>query len=142
MKDTAHHATYLQLLDDQPAPVDSHLDEIKRERIVRGAEQKKGLLSELTAKLDQVNHDLTYAFFSREMEDNIFPSNDTPTGQSHGMQLYDSEVVIDAKLAKELEKKTREQSTLNLWHNQRKLRITASIMKCAIEGSALVAQLL
>ena len=63
------------------------------------------------------------------MEDNIFPSNDAPTGQSHGMQLYNSEVVIDAKLAKELEEKTQEQSTLDLWHNQRKLRITASIMK-------------
>ena len=63
------------------------------------------------------------------MEDSTFPSNDIPTEQSHGMQLYNSEVVIDAELAKELEEKTREQSTSDLWHNQRKLRITASVMK-------------
>ena len=32
---------YLQLLDDEPAPVDTHLDEIKKERVLRAAEQKK-----------------------------------------------------------------------------------------------------
>ena len=111
---------------NQPLLIVSHLDEIKRERIARAAEQKKRLLGELAAKLDQVNHDHTYACFSREVEDSTFPTNDTPTGQSHGMQLYNNEVVIDAKLAKELEEKTREQSTSDLWHNQRK---TASIMK-------------
>jgi len=45
------------------------------------------------------------------------------------IQLYNNEVVIDASVAKVLEEKTREQSSSNLWHNQRKLRITASIMK-------------
>jgi len=43
---------YLQLLDDEPAPVDSHLDEIKKERVMRASEQKKRLLNELAAKLD------------------------------------------------------------------------------------------
>ena len=62
-------------------------------------------------------------------EDSTFPNNDTPSGQLHGMQLYKSEVVIDGKQAKELEEKTREQASSDLWHSQRKLRITASIMK-------------
>ena len=120
---------YLQLLDDEPAPVDTHLDEIKKERVLKAAEQKKKLLNELAAKLDQVNHDHTYASCSREVEDSTFPSNDTPSGQLHGMQLYKSEVVIDGKQAKELEEKTREQASSDLWHSQRKLRIIASIMK-------------
>jgi len=64
------------------------------------------------------------------VEDGTFPNSDRPPtiGQSHGMQLYNSKVVIDAKLAKELH---LEEKTLraDLWHNQRKLTITASIMK-------------
>lgn len=63
------------------------------------------------------------------MEDSTIPTNDTPVGLSHAMQLYNSEVIIDPKLAEELEEKTREQSTSDLWHSQRKLRITASIMR-------------
>ena len=31
---------FLQLLDDKPAPVDSHLDEIKKERLAQAAKQK------------------------------------------------------------------------------------------------------
>ena len=56
-----------------------------RERIAQAAEQKQRLLGELAAKLDEVNHDHTYACFSREVEDSTFPRNDTPAGQSHGM---------------------------------------------------------
>jgi len=41
---------YLQLLDDEPAPSYSHLDEIKKERVIRAAEQKKKLLNELAAR--------------------------------------------------------------------------------------------
>jgi len=94
---------FLQLLDDKPAPVDSHLDEIKKERLAQAAKQKQRLSKELAAKLDHVNHDHTYAVFSGEVEYSSFPSNDSPTHESHGMQLYNSEVVIDVKLAKELE---------------------------------------
>ena len=120
---------FSQLLDDEPAPVDSHIDEIRKERVVRAAEQKKKLLNELAAKLDQVKHDHTYASFNPQMEDDTIPANDTPAGLSHVMQLYNSEVVLDAKQIEELEEKTRGQSTSDLWHSQRKLRITASIMR-------------
>jgi len=56
-------------------------------------------------------------------------NNDSSMGQLHGIQLYNSELAISASQAKELEEQTRDQSTSDLWHNQRKLRITASIMK-------------
>jgi len=120
---------YLQLLDDEPAPGDSHLDKIKKERVMRVSEQKKKLLNELAAKLDQVTHDHTYASLSKGVEDTMSLNNDTSMGQLHGIQLYISEVAISASQAKELEEQTRDQSTSDLWHNQRKLRITASIMK-------------
>jgi len=103
---------------------------LMKERVIRAAEQKKKLLNELAAKLDQVHHDHTYVSLSREVKEATFPNNNTPRGQMHScIQLYNNEVVIDASVAKVLEEKTREQSSSDLWHNQRKLRITASIMK-------------
>lgn len=44
-------------------------------------------------------------------------------------QLYEHQVVLDAKAAAELKKKTQKQAILELWHSERKLRITASVMK-------------
>jgi len=72
---------YLQLLDDEPAPVDSKLDEINKERLIQATKQKKKLLNELVAKLDQVNHDHTYAFLSREVEEATFSNENTPGGK-------------------------------------------------------------
>ena len=44
-------------------------------------------------------------------------------------QLYESKVVLSSKEALELEIKTRQQASSELWHGERKLRITASVMK-------------
>ena len=65
--------------------------------MIQAAEQKKKLLNELAAKLDQVRHDHTYTSLSREVEEATFSNNNTPWGQLHSsIQLYNNEVVIDA----------------------------------------------
>ena len=58
--ETYGSSCFLQLLDDEPAPLETHFDEIKKERLARAAAQKKRLLTELTARLHHVNHDHTY----------------------------------------------------------------------------------
>jgi len=53
---------------------------VKKERLIRATEQKKKLLNELVAKLDQVHHDHTYASLSREVEETTFSNENTPRG--------------------------------------------------------------
>ena len=49
----------LQMLDEEPAPLETHLDEIKQEQLSRAGAQKEKLLHFLAAKLSHVNHDQT-----------------------------------------------------------------------------------
>ena len=49
----------LQMLDEEPAPLETHLDEIKQEQLSRAGAQKEKLLHFLAAKLSDVNHDQT-----------------------------------------------------------------------------------
>ena len=122
---------FLQLLDDEPAPAETYLDEVKKERLARAAAQKKRLLTELAARLNHVNHDHTYACARKEVtEPSIIPNlhSDLPTSQATHY-LYEHKVVLNAKAAAELEQLTRKQATSELWHSERKLRITASVMK-------------
>ena len=44
-------------------------------------------------------------------------------------QLYENQVVLNLQQAADLEMKTRSQSSSELWHSERNLRITVSIMK-------------
>ena len=44
-------------------------------------------------------------------------------------QLYKGKVVLNSREAAELEVETREQASTELWHSERKLWITASVMK-------------
>jgi len=105
--ETYGSSCFLQLLDDEPAPLETHFDEIKKERLARAAAQKKRLLTEA----ETVN-----------LKSNL------PVLQAAHL-LYECQVVLDTKAAAELEQQTQKQATSDLWHNERKLRITASIMK-------------
>ena len=122
---------FLQLLDDEPAPLETHFDEVKKERLARAVAQKKRLLTEIAATLHNVNHDHTYACANQEGTEDAAIGNlksELPTSQSVHL-LYECEVVLNTKAAAELEQQTRNQATSELWHSERKLRITASIMK-------------
>ena len=62
---------YLQLLDDEPAPAENHLEEITSERITRAAMQRRMLLDKLLAKQHHVKHDHTYTSVGNEGEGTI-----------------------------------------------------------------------
>ena len=122
---------FLQLLDDEPASLETHFDEIKKEQLARATAQKKRILTELAARLNHVNHDHTYACTNYVAIEEAASQNLTsglPASQVIH-QLYEHQVVLDAKAAAELEKETRKQAISELWHSEHKLRITASVMK-------------
>jgi len=123
---------YLQLLDDEPAPPETHLDEIRKKRLSRAnAQKKKKLLSELGAKLSHVKNDHTYASVCNVGRQDVYDDmNSDCTATLHlAHQVYEGKVVINSNEATELEIKTRKQASSELWHNERKLRITASVMR-------------
>ena len=123
---------YLQLLDDEPAPPETHLDEIKQERLSRANAHKEKFLNDLRAKLSYVKHDHSYTGVCNRTEyETVFDgvNNDSPAVLHLIRQLYEGKVVLNPKEAVELEFKTREQASSELWHSERKLRITASVMK-------------
>ena len=62
---------FTQLLDDEPAPAENHLEVINSERLARAAMQKRKFLDELLAKQHHVKHDHTYTSASSEMEGTI-----------------------------------------------------------------------
>ena len=98
---------YLQLLDGEPAPLETHLNEIRKERLSRANAQKKKLLSDLGAKLSHAKHDHTYTGVGRE--DVVFDDmNSVCTATLHLVcHFYEGKVVINSNEATELEIKTR-----------------------------------
>ena len=64
--DRYRSSCYLQLLDDEPAPVENHLEEITSERITRPAMQRRMFLDKLLAKQHHVKHDHTYTSVGNE----------------------------------------------------------------------------
>ena len=124
---------FLQLLDEEPAPLETYLDEIKQERLSRAAAQKKKLLHDLAAKQTHVNHDHTYASVSNAgIDETVFEDqkiNYSLATSQLVCELYEDKVVLNSEQAIELEMKTWEQASCKLWHSESKLWITAPVIK-------------
>ena len=85
------YSCFLQLLDEAPAPLETHLDEIKQERLSRAAAQKK-LLHDLAAKQSHVNDDHTYASISNGgTDETVFE------GQKSNYSLATSQLMCKVK---------------------------------------------
>ena len=130
---------FVQLLDEEPSPPESHEEEVKKQRLARAAAQKRKFLNELEAKLNHVQHDHTYGLTCNDMEGKIYrdesPLPATPSYcvnevcENQVKLLYENQVKLNLVQATTLEANTRTQFCSELWHNERILRITASIMK-------------
>ena len=78
--------------------------------------------TELAARLNHVNHDHTYACASYgaiEEGASQYLKSSLPASEVIHL-LYEHHVILDAKVAAELEKKTRKQATSELWHSEHK----------------------
>ena len=120
---------FLQILDNEPAPSQNHLEEIKEERLVRAATKRKKFQEELSAQLLHIQHDHGYRC-SINAPDHDDTAELKALEHSHlAKELYESHVILCQDQIAKLEANTRMQSASELWSNARKLRITASTMK-------------
>jgi len=120
---------FLQLLDEETAPTENRLDQIRSERIARAAHKKSQFQLSLAHLTEATNHDYNY-FNSSSTVPVTHNKNDSAPAPQHLLRnLYEKHVCIGPNETVELEIETRTQNLSNAWHEERKLRITASIMK-------------
>lgn len=119
---------FLQLFDDEPTPTSSvnRLQQNREERIARAAAKRSQFKLELSHIVTAKNHDHTYC---SEIPATINKIDNVPPPKHLIRSLYEEHVCISPSEAANVEFMTRNQSQCNLWHNERKLRITSSILK-------------
>ena len=124
---------FMQLLDKEPSPKETHLEEIKTERLARATAAKKIFQEKLSAQAKHVGQDHNYAQSSAVTDAaklECDTSYMTEVTQPHLVtELYTNHVVVNPDCLADIEESTRSQLTSELWFEARKFRITASIMK-------------
>ena len=118
---------YLQLLDNEPAPLESREKELRKEKLARAIEKKQQFLEQLEIEQLNVMLDRCYTSKTVSKKANMKPSNSEK--QLLLKELYSNYVCIDHAAIVDLELQTRTQSDSPLWHHERTLHITSSIMK-------------
>lgn len=117
---------FLQLFDAEPAPSVNRVEQIREERIARAAAQQLKFKQDLSQLLNNANHDHSYC--GNKITASQYKVKDEPPPQHLVRALYEEHICIGRTEAAELELTTRNQSQSDLWHEERKLRITSSIM--------------
>ena len=119
---------FLQLLDDEHAPSSDNRTKLTRDkRLARAEAQRSKFQTNLSKLLKQANCDHTCSAGSisavhHEVE------NEPP--QLHVVRnLHEEHICISPSKAIEIEALTRKQSCSDIWHQEKKFRISASIMK-------------
>jgi len=119
---------FLQLFDNEPTPISSvnRLQQNREERIARAMAKSSQFQLELSKLVAAINHDHTYCSESPATHHEIVS---IPPPQHLIRSLYEEHVCIGPSEAANVEFKSRNQSQSNIWHIERKLRITSSILK-------------
>ena len=125
---------FLQMLDeDVPSVIDDRVEVMKLERqqrIEQATEKKKKILNDISTLQQYVKLDHPYNRPSDETKCSIVKHDTALPVQQHLVnELYLSHVCLSSESCRELAASTQTQSQSELWHNERKLGITASIMK-------------
>ena len=103
----------MQLFDDEPAPSESHEDEVKKQRLARAAFKKEIFQRELAAKLNHVNHDHTYSSNGSNKAVVLDGKQSSGSSQLHNI-LYEHLIIVDSFQAIILEENTRMQFACGL----------------------------
>ena len=124
---------FLQLLDEEaPSVIENRIETMKLKRqgrLERAAAQRKKFLDELSALQQCVGHDHSYSCSLDSSKASTSKDEMPFVHQDMVDNLYRNHVCLSAEACNKLEASTRTQSHSEHWHNERKLRITASIMK-------------
>ncbi|XP_065901931.1 uncharacterized protein [Dysidea avara] len=118
---------FLQLFDAEPAPSVNRSEQIREERIARAAAEQLKFKHSLSKSVNNVNHDHCYP--NSVITASQYKVKDKPAPQHLLRTLYEEHICIGPTEAVQLELTTRDQSKSDLWHKERKLRITSSVMK-------------
>ncbi|XP_065899160.1 uncharacterized protein [Dysidea avara] len=122
---------FLQLLDEEAPSTENRVERMRTERLKKATAQKKKLLDDLSAlqKLLQLDHPYSCptALSDRCNDSTIEMPMDMQ--QDLVNRLYRNHVCLSPQACVQVEAKTQAQSQSETWHHERKLRITASIMK-------------
>ena len=119
----------MQLLDDEPSPKETHLDQIKTERLARAAAAKKKIQDEILAQAKYVGHDHSYASTCNTVAAETECDIAEVTQPDLVTELYTNHVIVVPEYLTNLEESTRSLSASELWLEARKFKITVSIMK-------------
>ena len=120
---------FLQLLDDYVPPAENRLENLKTKRLKKAAANKKKFLEELSAMQQLFHHDHTYSRLTGTVESCSVKKEIPCTQQDLINKLYKNHVCLSLQACVKLEASTQAQSQSESWHHERKLRITASVMK-------------
>ena len=119
---------FIQLFDDEPAPSVNRTQQTREERRARVVSKQLKFKQDLSRLVDNVGHDHCYCS-SDASATSQHEVKDKPAPPHLIRHLYEEHICIGPSEATELEMTTHHQSQSNLWHEERKLRITSSIMK-------------
>jgi len=120
---------FLQLLDNDPAPVESRTEILKQERLALAEAKKKKFQDELSSKLLSLSLDHCYSSSVVHLGDIHYEGKKPQVSKDLVDQFFQSHVCLGIEKATELERSTQLQHCCEVWHTERKYRITASIMK-------------
>jgi len=123
---------FLQLLDDDAPHSENRMEKQKAERLKLATDQKKKLLDDLSTMQKLLQHDHSYSCSADDASDK---SNGSAFEMSMDMRkdlvlrLYKHHVCLSPEACMQVEASTQAQSESDKWNIERKLRITASVMK-------------
>ena len=120
---------FLQLLDGEAAPAENRLEQMKRERLTLAAAKNQKFKDDLSARLLHLNSDHCYYTSNDMLGDSKDDKKVIPSSKYLVNQLYHCHICLDSESIIELERSTHQQHCSEVWHMERKLKITASIVK-------------
>ena len=113
---------FLQLLDDETAPSEDKIQKAREERISKAKAMQSRFQQELCDLISVANHDHSYSSSAIAASHYTVEDSKVPPSPDVVRNLYEEHICIGPSEAIYIEAST-------LWHDERKLRISASIMK-------------
>ena len=118
---------FLQLLDDETAPSEDKIQKAREERISKAKAMQSRFQQELCDLISVANHDHSYSSSAIAASPYTVEDSKVPPSPDIVRNLYEEHICIGPSEAIYIEAST-------LWHDERKLRISASIMKTICHG--------
>ena len=120
---------FLQILDEEPAPQPNRKEELRKQRLARANEKKQLFLQQLAVQQASIQKDHDYGLKSCD----TIPAKQCPKSeiviQKRANELYSHHVCLSPSSISEIEESTRGQHESEKWYHERRLRVTASVMK-------------